>query len=155
MQSARAFKSYFSVLVSQRLNTYRVFILRDRMQDKISEQDKRREVAKLLITAMKNHPPIKEDMLKIFETIKTAFPELPAFKATIENLPSIIPEWLWETGHVYDLYITVENMLKVKRFSDKKAKDTFAYLMWLSTILILENELRNLVYISNRVEQPN
>jgi len=57
--------------------------------------------------------------LKGFDSIKTAFPELSAFRATIENLPNRIPEWLWETGHIYDLYITVENMLKVKRFSDK------------------------------------
>lgn len=94
-------------------------------------------------------------MLKVFDNIKSAFPELVAFKGTIEDLPNVIPNWLWETGHIYDLYDTVGNMLKDELFNDKKAMDTFAYLMWLSTILIFEDELRSLANVSNRFQQPN
>ena len=41
-------------------------------------------------------------------------------------------------------------MLKDELSDDKKAMDTFAYLMWLSTILIFEDELASLGNAGNR-----
>jgi len=120
------------------------------MENNSLVQNNRHLIAKSLIEAMRNHPPKKEDMLNVFENIKSAFPELVAFKGPIENLPDKIPEWLWETGHIYDLYYTVEGMLRDELFNDKKSMDAFAYLMWLSTTLLFENELRSLADASNR-----
>jgi len=50
------------------------------MEDIPLETDDRREIAKSLIEAMKNHPPKKEDMLKIFENVKSAFSRICRFQ---------------------------------------------------------------------------
>lgn len=108
------------------------------------EEEKKHQIAKSLIDAMRNHPPLKKDMYIVLNQLKEAFPELIALKEPMSKLPEVISKEWFNLIPTYDIYTRVEKKLKKKPFRPQAAMDAFAYLMWLATNLLFRDELRSL-----------
>jgi len=107
-------------------------------------EEKKRLISQTIINAMRNHPPLKEDMLLILSQIKETFPELEALRRPMRRLSDKITLPWFQMLPIYDIFITVERKLKKKPFSPEHAKDTFAQLLWLALILLFKDDLLKL-----------
>jgi len=105
-------------------------------------QKKKQQIVEAIIYAMRNHPPMKDDMFVVFNKIKETFPELEALRETFVSVPrgKISRQW-WELLPIYDIFFTVERKLKKKPFSIWWAMDTFAYLVWLANLCFMDDLL--------------
>lgn len=116
-------------------------------------QEKKHQIVKALIVAMRNHPPLKKDMNMILNKIKEAFPELEALKGPMSKLPGAITLPWFKMLPIHDIFITVERKLRKKPFHPERAKDAFAHLLWLATKLLFMDELLSLAERQKVVEE--
>lgn len=120
----------------------REFIILDK--SKVSSEqsmEKKRQIAIDLIDAMRNHPPSIQDMHSILGKIKEAFPELEVLKGPMSQLPGEITQPWFEMLPIYDEFRTVERNLKKKPLHPEDAKNAFAHLLYLTTLLLFKNDL--------------
>lgn len=104
-------------------------------------QEKKQQIAKALIEAMRNHPPSKQDMYLVLNKMKEAFPELEALRGPMAKLPGEISVQWFLMLPIYDIFRTVERKLKKKPLHPERAKDAFAHLLWLATKLLFMDDL--------------
>lgn len=104
-------------------------------------QEKKHQIARALFKAMRNHPPLKEDIQIVLNKIKEAFPELEALKGPMSRLPEVITLPWFEMLPIYDIFMTVERKLKKKPFMPQHVRDAFANLLWLAVNLLLRDDL--------------
>jgi len=114
-------------------------------------QEKKRQIAKALIEATRNHPPSKEDMYEILNKIKEVFPELEALKIPISRLPGKISLQWFNILPIYNIFMTVERKLKKKPFMPQYASDAFAHLLWLAVNLLFKDDF--LILAGKKVEE--
>lgn len=54
--------------------------------------ERKREIAEAIREAMRNHPPLKEDIHRILNGLNETFPELQALKGPMSRLPGVITQ---------------------------------------------------------------
>jgi hypothetical protein len=113
----------------------------DEIKAQIEFEKKKEEMALLIAEAMRNHPPMKEDTLKILNELKKLFPGLEAMKGPMSKLSGTISITWWNYLPIYDLLIRIEREIKKKPFHSKRAREVFAYVLWLAFDLLFKNDL--------------
>lgn len=112
-------------------------------------QERKESIAELLLSATSNYPPMKQDILEIMIALFDLFPDLQ----TLEDLMVVrrrehsggMTRFWWDNIPVYDIYKRIEQEIEKKPFNSKRAREVFAYVLWLSFELLFKEDLKRLV----------
>jgi hypothetical protein len=116
-------------------------------EEKISAEfrERKERIAKLLLDATRNFPPMKEDISEIFEEIKDLFPELETLKElAVKKESGRMSLFWWDKAQIYGINKKIEQEIKKKPFNPKRAGEVFAYVLWLSFELLFKKDLLEL-----------
>lgn len=111
-------------------------------------QERKESIAGLLVGATENHPPMKEDVFEILNEIKDLFPELEGLKKRMFERQRAhsggISTFLWKNIPICDISRKIEQEIEKKPFDSKRAREVFAYVLWLSFELLFKEDFLKL-----------
>lgn len=115
------------------------------MVQPLIDLEKKNEITKSLIEAMRNYPPLKKEIEQILTAIKEAYPEYKALIDTKSIKKGRLTLTEWEVLPTLAMFKTVEKRLQVKPYTDERGKDAFANLLWLAFVLFYLDDLQNML----------
>ena len=126
-----------------------------KLLEKTNFSQQRKLVLSQMNHSMRNHPPLKSEIITILDQVKKDFPELKALKESMTQLPNRISVTQFNLIPIFDLLSTIEKEINKKPFHSKRGKNVFARLLWLVYKLyfnqnffdILEKDVNNIELI--------
>jgi len=113
--------------------------------EKNSFEQKKRQITKSLLDAMRNFPPRTEEMYTILDEIKEVFPEIQALDKTMKTIGNegvMTLPWL-EVAVRHGMVQRVNRRLKRKPLHPERAIDAFANLVLLVFVLFYVDDIQN------------
>lgn len=100
----------------------------------------------MILEATRNYPPMKDDICEILKELKELFPELETLKKLRSKISSGgVSAFWWKMIPIYDLNKRIEAEINKKPFHSKRAREVFAYILWLSHELLFKKDLQKMI----------